>query len=207
MQFIQSFFTAVITIFLTLYFSRKYGLSDKDRSIVEKQFQIYNALYLNISKDSLGKPINSNLAKSNIRKLITELSNSDSLYNYIEPMLYEQLMTLNALPITNTELGDVQSQISDDFENIKYKLGYPCKQKYESQLQRYIILIPTCGYLIYSILTTLNKQPITDENTYLFVQIILIIFYFIFFGCIWRVFKYLLYSKKIKFLFRMLKKK
>ena len=59
-----------------------------------------------------------------------------------------------------------------------------------------IILIPTCGYLIYSILTTLNKQPITDENTYLFVQIILIIFYFIFFGCIWRVFKYLLYSKK-----------
>lgn len=56
MQFIQSFFTAVITIFLTLYFSRKYGLSDKDRSIVEKQFQIYNALYLNISKDSLGKP-------------------------------------------------------------------------------------------------------------------------------------------------------
>lgn len=118
MQFIQSFFTAVITIFLTLYFSRKYGLSDKDRSIVEKQFQ-----------------------------------------------------------------------------------------KYESQLQRYIILIPTCGYLIYSILTTLNKQPITDENTYLFVQIILIIFYFIFFGCIWCVFKYLLYSKKIKFLFRMLKKK
>lgn len=104
-------------------------------------------------------------------------------------------------------LGDVQSQISNDFENIKYKLGYPCKQKYESQLQRYIILIPTCGYLIYSILTTLNKQPITDENTYLFVQIILIIFYFIFFGCIWRVFKYLLYSKKIKFLFRMLKKK
>ena len=82
MQFIQSFFTAVITIFLTLYFSRKYGLSDK--------------------------PINSNLAKSNIRKLITELSNSDSLYNYIEPMLYEQLMTLNALPITNTDLGDVQ---------------------------------------------------------------------------------------------------
>ena len=63
MQFIQSFFTAVITIFLTLYFSRKYGLSDKDRSIVEKQFQIYNALYLNISKDSLGKPINSNLPK------------------------------------------------------------------------------------------------------------------------------------------------
>ena len=108
MQFIQSFFTAVITIFLTLYFSRKYGLSDKDRSIVEKQFQIYNALYLNISKDSLGKPINSNLAKSNIRKLITELSNSDSLYNYIEPMLYEQLMTLNALPITNTDLGEVQ---------------------------------------------------------------------------------------------------
>ena len=139
--------------------------------------------------------------------MITELSNSDSLYNHIEPMLYERLMTLNALPITNTDLGDVQSQISNDFENIKYKLGYPCKQKYESQLQRYIILISTCGYLIYSILTTLNKQPITDENTYLFVQIILIIFYFIFFGCIWRVFKYLLYSKKIKFLFRMLKEK
>lgn len=207
MQFIKTLFVALIPLFISIYLNRKYQLADKDRTIVEKQFQIYNALYLNISKDSLGKPINSNLAKSNIRKLITELSNSDSLYNYIEPMLYEQLMTLNALPITNTDLGDVQSQISDDFENIKYKLGYPCKQKYESQLQRYIILIPTCGYLIYSILTTLNKQPITDENTYLFVQIILIIFYFIFFGCIWRVFKYLLYSKKIKFLFRMLKKK
>lgn len=207
MQFIKTLFVALIPLFISIYLNRKYQLADKDRSIVEKQFQIYNALYLNISKDSLGKPINSNLAKSNIRKLITELSNSDSLYNYIEPMLYEQLMTLNALPITNTDLGDVQSQISNDFENIKYKLGYPCKQKYESQLQRYIILIPTCGYLIYLILTTLNKQPITDENTHLFVQIILIIFYFIFFGCIWRVFKYLLYSKKIKFLFRMLKKK
>lgn len=207
MQFIKTLFVALIPLFLSIYLNRKYQLADKDRTIVEKQFEIYNLLYLNIAKDSLGKPINSNLAKSNIRKLITELSNSDSLYNYIEPMLYEQLMTLNALPITNTDLGDVQSQISDDFENIKYKLGYPCKQKYESQLQRYIILIPTCGYLIYSILTTLNKQLITDENTYLFVQIILIIFYFIFFGCIWRVFKYLLYSKKIKFLFRMLKKK
>lgn len=207
MQFIKTLFVALIPLFISIYLNRKYQLADKDRTIVEKQFEIYNLLYLNISKDSLGKPINSNLAKSNIRKLITELSNSDSLYNYIEPMLYEQLMTLNALPITNTDLGDVQSQISNDFENIKYKLGYPCKQKYESQLQRYIILIPTCGYLIYSILTTLNKQPITDENTYLFVQIILIIFYFIFFGCIWRVFKYLLYSKKIKFLFRMLKKK
>ena len=207
MQFIKTLFVALIPLFISIYLNRKYQLADKDRSIAEKQFQIYNALYLNISKDSLGKPINSNLAKSNIRKLITELSNSDSLYNYIEPMLYEQLMTLNALPITNTDLGDVQSQISNDFENIKYKLGYPCKQKYESQLQRYIILIPTCGYLIYLILTTLNKQPITDENTHLFVQIILIIFYFIFFGCIWRVFKYLLYSKKIKFLFRMLKKK
>ena len=207
MQFIKTLFVALIPLFISIYLKRKYQLADKDRTIVEKQFEIYNLLYLNISKDSLGKPINSNLAKSNIRKLITELSNSDSLYNYIEPMLYEQLMTLNALPITNTDLGDVQSQISNDFENIKYKLGYPCKQKYESQLQRYIILIPTCGYLIYSILTTLNKQPITDENTYLFVQIILIIFYFIFFGCIWRVFKYLLYSKKIKFLFRMLKKK
>ena len=58
MQFIQSFFTAVITIFLTLYFSRKYGLSDKDRSIVEKLFQIFNALFINISKYSLGKPLN-----------------------------------------------------------------------------------------------------------------------------------------------------
>ena len=63
---------------------------------------------LYIKYDSLGKPINSNLAKSNIRKLITELSNSDSLYNYIEPMLYEQLMTLNALQITKTNLGNVQ---------------------------------------------------------------------------------------------------
>ena len=108
MQFIKTLFVALIPLFISIYLNRKYQLADKDRTIVEKQFEIYNLLYLNISKDSLGKPINSNLAKSNIRKLITELSNSDSLYNYIAPMLYEQLMTLNALPITNTDLGDVQ---------------------------------------------------------------------------------------------------
>ena len=107
-KFIKTLFVALIPLFISIYLNRKYQLADKDRTIVEKQFEIYNLLYLNISKDSLGKPINSNLAKSNIRKLITELSNSDSLYNYIAPMLYEQLMTLNALPITNTDLGDVQ---------------------------------------------------------------------------------------------------
>lgn len=53
MQFIKTLFVALIPLFISIYLNRKYQLADKDRTIVEKQFEIYNLLYLNIARDTL----------------------------------------------------------------------------------------------------------------------------------------------------------
>ena len=73
MQFIKTLFVALIPLFISIYLNRKYQLADKDRTIVEKQFEIYNLLYLNIARDTLNQPINGNLAKTIIIKLIKEI--------------------------------------------------------------------------------------------------------------------------------------
>lgn len=85
MQFIKTLFVALIPLFISIYLNRKYQLADKDRTIVEKQFEIYNLLYLNIARDTLNQPINGNLAKTNIIKLIKEIQKSTTLCNYLGP--------------------------------------------------------------------------------------------------------------------------
>lgn len=80
MQFIKTLFVALIPLFISIYLNRKYQLADKDRTIVEKQFEIYNLLYLNIARDTLNQPINGNLAKTNIIKLIKEINENNILY-------------------------------------------------------------------------------------------------------------------------------
>lgn len=92
MQFIKTLFVALIPLFISIYLNRKYQLADKDRTIVEKQFEIYNLLYLNIARDTLNQPINGNLAKTNIIKLTNEIQKSTTLFNYLGPKLYEYLL-------------------------------------------------------------------------------------------------------------------
>ena len=87
MQFIKTLFVTLIPLFISIYLNRKYQLADKDRTIVEKQFEIYNLLYLNIARDTLNQPINGNLAKTNIIKLIKEMQKSTTLCNFLGPKL------------------------------------------------------------------------------------------------------------------------
>lgn len=165
MQFIKTLFVALIPLFISIYLNRKYQLADKDRSIVEKQFQIYNALYLNISKDSLGKPINGNLAKTNILKLIKEIQKSTTLCNYLGPKLYEYLLFCNSNGISNNTLGNIQLQIESDLEQIKYKLGYPCKLKYKNRLIISLTILFSLIYIIINIVKEINENNILYPQT------------------------------------------
>lgn len=63
MQFIQSIILIVVTTIVTNLFTRKFYISDKDRIIKEKQFKIYEGLYINIVKNRVNEPILSCLAK------------------------------------------------------------------------------------------------------------------------------------------------
>ena len=141
MQFIKTLFVALIPLFISIYLNRKYQLADKDRTIVEKQFEIYNLLYLNIARDTLNQPIKGNLAKTNIIKLIKKIQKSTTLCNYLGPKLYEYLLFCNSNGISNSTLGNIQLQIESDLEQIKYKLGYPCKLKYKNRLMQYLAIL------------------------------------------------------------------
>ena len=94
MQFIQSIILIVVTTIVTNLFTRKFYISDKDRIIKEKQFKIYEGLYINIVKNRVNEPILSCLAKKNIYHLINALITNENLYNYLNPLLYEQLTSL-----------------------------------------------------------------------------------------------------------------
>lgn len=167
MQFIKTLFVALIPLFISIYLNRKYQLADKDRTIVEKQFEIYNLLYLNIARDTLNQPINGNLAKTNIIKLIKEIQKSTTLCNYLGPKLYEYLLFCNSNGISNSTLGYIQLQIESDLEQIKYKLGYPCKSKYKTHMFQLFVLLCTVLYLIINIYNAMkfnNNQLSQNEK-------------------------------------------
>lgn len=65
MQIIQSIILVVVTTIVTNFFTRKFYISDKDRIIKEKQFKIYEGLYINIVKNRVNEPILPCLAKKN----------------------------------------------------------------------------------------------------------------------------------------------
>lgn len=165
MQFIKTLFVTLIPLFISIYLNRKYQLADKDRTIVEKQFEIYNLLYLNIARDALNQPINGNLAKTNIIKLIKEMQKSTTLCNFLGPKLYEYLLFCNSNGISNSTLGSIQLQIESDLEQIKYKLGYPCKLKYKNRLMQYLAILISLIYIIINIVKEINENKALYSQT------------------------------------------
>lgn len=165
MQFIKTLFVTLIPLFISIYLNRKYQLADKDRTIVEKQFEIYNLLYLNIARDTLNQPINGNLAKTNIIKLIKEMQKSTTLCNFLGPKLYEYLLFCNSNGISNSTLGSIQLQIESDLEQIKYKLGYPCKLKYKNRLMQYLVILISLIYIIINIVKEINENKALYSQT------------------------------------------
>ena len=165
MQFIKTLFVTLIPLFISIYLNRKYQLADKDRTIVEKQFEIYNLLYLNIARDTLNQPINGNLAKTNIIKLIKEMQKSTTLCNFLGPKLYEYLLFCNSNGISNSTLGSIQLQIESDLEQIKYKLGYPCKLKYKNRLMQYLAILIYLIYIIINIVKEINENKALYSQT------------------------------------------
>ena len=165
MQFIKTLFVTLIPLFISIYLNRKYQLADKDRTIVEKQFEIYNLLYLNIARDTLNQPINGNLAKTNIIKLIKEMQKSTTLCNFLGPKLYEYLLFYNSNGISNSTLGSIQLQIESDLEQIKYKLGYPCKLKYKNRLMQYLAILISLIYIIINIVKEINENKALYSQT------------------------------------------
>lgn len=165
MQFIKTLFVTLIPLFISIYLNRKYQLADKDRTIVEKQFEIYNLLYLNIARDTLNQPINGNLAKTNIIKLIKEMQKSTTLCNFLGPKLYEYLLFCNSNGISNSTLGSIQLQIESDLEQIKYKLGYPCKLKYKNRLMQYLAILISLIYIIINIVKEINENKALYSQT------------------------------------------
>lgn len=165
MQFIKTLFVTLIPLFISIYLNRKYQLADKDRTIVEKQFEIYNLLYLNIARDTLNQPINGNLKKTNIIKLIKEMQKSTTLCNFLGPKLYEYLLFCNSNGISNSTLGSIQLQIESDLEQIKYKLGYPCKLKYKNRLMQYLAILISLIYIIINIVKEINENKALYSQT------------------------------------------
>ena len=140
-QFIQSIFLVIGTAVITNFFTRKIYLSDKDRDIVLKQYEIYSKLYLHIVRNQLSEYIEKSEAKYNVNMLLKELLNHDSLHDYLNPVLYELLIYVKDKTITDSDLGDIRYQIEMDLENIKFKLGLPCKNKYKNHLMQCLSLI------------------------------------------------------------------
>lgn len=206
MQFIQSIILIVVTTIVTNLFTRKFYISDKDRIIKEKQFKIYEGLYINIVKNRVNEPILSCLAKKNIYHLINALITNENLYNYLNPLLYEQLTSLKDQKISDSDVADIKNQIEEDLENIKYSLGYPCKLKYKRRYERYAFYILNCVYLTYSI--QYNLKPLKDKkNTELFWYLTYIQFFLVSFGVflIFSLIKYLMYNKKLKACVKLIK--
>lgn len=196
MQFIKTLFVALIPLVISIYLNRKYQLADKDRTIVEKQFKIYNLLYLNIARDTLNQPINGNLAKTNIIKLIKEIQKSTTLCNYLGPKLYEYLLFCKLNGISNITLGNIQLQIESDLEQIKYKLGYPCKLKYKTHMFQLFVLLCTVLYLIINIYSTMKNNNQLSQNEKMMVLYVICGLTVLLFAILWILLNNFIFIKK-----------
>lgn len=205
-QFIQSIFLVIGTAVITNFFTRKIYLSDKDRDIVLKQYEIYSKLYLHIVRNQLSEYIEKSEAKYNVNMLLKELLDHDSLHDYLNPVLYELLIYVKDKTITDSDLGDIRYQIEMDLENIKFKLGLPCKNKYKNHLMQCGIILIVLIYIMISLIFWRLKYPeqFTEQISVIIIAIFIILVFSIYYiGCVFI--QNFIYFKKYYFFFKQRK--
>lgn len=205
-QFIQSIFLVIGTAVITNFFTRKIYLSDKDRDIVLKQYEIYSKLYLHIVRNQLSEYIEKSEAKYNVNMLLKELLNHDSLHDYLNPVLYELLIYVKDKTTTDSDLGDIRYQIEMDLENIKFKLGLPRKNKYKNHLMQCGIILIVLIYIMISLIFWRLKYPeqFTEQISVIIIAIFIILVFSIYYiGCVFI--QNFIYFKKYYFFFKQRK--
>lgn len=118
---IGAFFTSILSIFMV----RKYTLVNSDAETVKKVFLYQKEIYLNIVASKDGKPVPINTAKTKIDELLVEIKEDDDLFLIISEELKQCLKIYKDLHFTKETIQLTQKQIERDFEETKYKLGYP----------------------------------------------------------------------------------
>ena len=116
--------STLLTNVLSVALNRKYTMQNTDLDVLRKTCKCYKNLYLKIVKDQKENRISDNFARTNLAKIIKDLEKDDTIFLLMTDLLYNQILDYDNSP-TDLKLQKIQSQIEQDFDEIKFKLGYP----------------------------------------------------------------------------------
>lgn len=123
-EVIVAIISACVSSTIAFLLTRKYTVGNSDLETVRKVFTYQKQLYLDIVENKMGQPISSEIAKIRINKLITEMSKADELFLAISEET-RQCLAIYESSTSNAAVQNVQRRLKNDFEETKYKLGYP----------------------------------------------------------------------------------
>lgn len=125
---VSALFTGVLSIIL----ANKFTLSNSDLNTITKTFKCQKSLCLKIVETKDGEPIPTDEAEIQINLLLKDILENDELFLTISEETMLSLMDYKEDPSTEN-IFIVQKRLKFDFEETKYKLGYP-----NNILRRYI---------------------------------------------------------------------
>lgn len=162
---IVAIISALFTGTLTTFVMKKYTLTDLDTETVKKVFQYQKEIYLSIVASKDGKPVSIDAAKIQINQLLIEIQEDDELFLMISEELRQYLAIYKKHPSLKESIQNVQRQIDADFEETKYKLGYP-SNKYEFSLFKIVkgFQLFTCLTVIFFFLVLMFKWYVDGDT-------------------------------------------
>lgn len=117
---VDALFTGILSIILI----NKFSLSYSDSDAVRQAFEYQKNLYLKIVATKRGEPISVDIAKIQIDLLLEDILENDELFLTISEEAMLSLKNYKEDPSPES-ISTVQKRLKHDFEEIKYKLGYP----------------------------------------------------------------------------------
>ena len=159
LTFISTFIPGLLSVSLFRGISysvdRHYLKDDQIRSLYKQKFDLYRQLYLKIVETPLGEPINNERALDFIEKFLIDLSNSDTLFLLISENLLNWFR-LFSYDKNNNTLSYIKKNVKDDFNQIKYKLGYLDKLNIENKI--YIVIVSISSLILAAMVTIIEQS-------------------------------------------------
>ena len=195
MQSSGHFFTSVLSIL----FLGKYTLTNSDTETIKKVFRYQKEMYLNIVASKDGTPIPVDIAKTQIDKLLVDIQKDDELFLVISEELRQSLETYKKSPSLKESILNVQQQIDADFEDTKYKLGYP------SNKHEFFFFKVVKGIQLFTWITVIFFALVLLCKWYVDGSTLIALFYWTIFSVVTSIFS-TMYTKKHSFFNRKFNK-
>lgn len=186
------------TVFQYFYIktNNTFGIVDNGKDVLNQQYLIYRDLYINCVSKPFDKKISKSEAKKYLDSFVKSIKETPNLLNYLSTPLVSWLEDYVNTGCTENKIPSIQYQIDQDFDKIKYKLGYPShtknKQKVFYAMLGMVSMALSFIYILLIFLFSSEAQIVKNVLIFIMLLFLLIMIYLLSF-----IFKYQGYARSL----------